>query len=122
MPPMDTTSESALEARLNELVQETDYEFVVELIDMFLSETPEQIRTITKALNSQDHHILTIAAHTLKGSSLNLGAKKLGAACLVLEELGRAGKPISSTINTNEIEHQFELAKIGLLAFKMRKQ
>jgi len=39
--------------------------------------------------------MLTIAAHTLKGSSLNLGAKQLGAACFKLEELGRSGLPLS---------------------------
>ena len=66
--------------------------------------------------------MLTIAAHTLKGSSLNLGAKRLGAACFKLEELGRSGIPISASINTKEIESEFEQAKAILLTFKQSKQ
>ncbi len=122
MPTTDNTSDNPLLTRLQELVQETDYEFVIELIDIYLNETPTQIQTIVKALDTQDHHMLTIAAHTLKGSSLNLGAKQLGAACFKLEELGRSGIPISASINTKEIESEFEQVKAILLTFKQNKQ
>ena len=122
MPTIDNTSDNPLLIRLKQLVQETDFEFVIELIDIYLNETPTQIQTIVKALDTQDHHMLTIAAHTLKGSSLNLGAKQLGAACFKLEELGRSGIPISASINTKEIESEFEQVKAILLTFKQRKQ
>jgi HPt (histidine-containing phosphotransfer) domain-containing protein len=122
MPTTDNTSDNPLLTRLQELVQETDFEFVIELVDIYLNETPTQIQTIVKALDTQDHHMLTIAAHTLKGSSLNLGAKQLGAACFKLEELGRSGIPISASINTKEIESEFEQVKAILLTFKLSKQ
>jgi len=122
MPTTDNTSDNPLLTRLQELVQETDFEFVIELVDIYLNETPTQIQTMVKALDTQDHHMLTIAAHTLKGSSLNLGAKRLGAACFRLEELGRSGIPISISINTKEIESEFEQAKAILLTFKQSKQ
>lgn len=122
MPTTDNTSENPLLTRLQELVQETDFEFVIELVDIYLNETPTQIQTMVKALDTQDHHMLTIAAHTLKGSSLNLGAKQLGAACFKLEELGRSGIPISASINTKEIESEFEQVKAILLTFKQGKQ
>jgi len=122
MPTIDNTSDNPLLARLQELVRETDFEFVIELVDIYLNETPTQIQTIVKALDTQNHHMLTIAAHTLKGSSLNLGAKQLGAACFKLEELGRSGIPISASINTKEIESEFEQVKAILLTFKQRKQ
>jgi HPt (histidine-containing phosphotransfer) domain-containing protein len=122
MPTTDNTSDNPLLTRLQELVQETDFEFVIELVDIYLNETPTQIQTMVKALDTQDHHMLTIAAHTLKGSSLNLGAKRLGAACFKLEELGRSGIPISASINTKEIESEFEQAKAILLTFKQSKQ
>jgi HPt (histidine-containing phosphotransfer) domain-containing protein len=73
-------------------------------------------------LDSQDYQVLNIAAHTLKGSSLNLGAKKLGAACLKLEEIARSRKPIPTGTNTKEIEIEFEQAKTMLLAYKTAKQ
>jgi HPt (histidine-containing phosphotransfer) domain-containing protein len=122
MPTTNNTSDNPLLTRLHELVQETDFEFVIELIDIYLSETPIQIQTMVKALDTQNHHMLTIAAHTLKGSSLNLGAKQLGAACFRLEELGRSSVPISASINTIEIESEFEQVKTILLAFKQSKQ
>jgi HPt (histidine-containing phosphotransfer) domain-containing protein len=122
MPTIDNTSDNPLLTRLQELVQETDFEFVIELVDIYLNETPTQIQTMVKALDTQDHHMLTIAAHTLKGSSLNLGAKQLGAACFKLEELGRSGMPISVSINTKDIESEFEQAKAILLTFKQSKQ
>jgi len=122
MPTTENTSDNPLLTRLQELVQETDFEFVIELVDIYLNETPTQIQTIVKALDTQNHHMLTIAAHTLKGSSLNLGAKQLGAACFKLEELGRSGIPISASINTKEIEGEFEQVKAILLTFKQSKR
>jgi HPt (histidine-containing phosphotransfer) domain-containing protein len=122
MPTPDNASINPLLVRLRELVQETDFEFVIELIDIYLSETPTQIQAMRKALDTQDHHMLTIAAHTLKGSSLNLGAKQLGAACFKLEDIGRSDTPISASINTKEIESEFEQAKEILLMFKQSKQ
>jgi len=118
MPTTDNTSNNPLLTRLQELVQETDFEFVIELIDIYLNETPMQIQSMAEALGTRDHHKLTIAAHTLKGSSLNIGAKQLGAACFRLEELGRSGIPISANINTKEIENEFEQAKAILLTFR----
>jgi HPt (histidine-containing phosphotransfer) domain-containing protein len=77
---------------------------------------------MAKALDTEDQHMLTIAAHTLKGSSLNLGAKQLGAACFKLEELGRSGLPLSASMNINEIQSEFEQVKAILLTFKQSKQ
>ncbi len=114
----ENVSENSVIARLNELVQETDSEFVVELIDIFIKETPEHIKSIAKALDAKDKQSLTITAHTLKGSSLNLGAKQLGAACYKLEELGRSNNPVSASITTKDIEYEFEKAKGILLTFK----
>jgi HPt (histidine-containing phosphotransfer) domain-containing protein len=122
MPSTDNASDNPLLKRLQELVQETDFEFVVELIDIYLTETPTQIQIIAKSLDSQDYHALNIAAHTLKGSSLNLGAKTLGAACLKLEEIARSREPIPPGTNTKEIENEFDQAKTILLAFKISKQ
>jgi len=122
MPTIDNASSNPLFNRLQELVQETDFEFVIELVDIYLHETPIQIQAIGKALDTQDHHMLTIAAHTLKGSSLNLGAKQLGAVCYKLEELGRSGSPISAGTHTKEIESEFDQVKAILLTFKQSKQ
>jgi HPt (histidine-containing phosphotransfer) domain-containing protein len=122
MPTTDTDPSNPLQTRLRELVQETDIEFVNELIDIYLDETPKQVEAIATALRTQTLPSLTIIAHTLKGSSLNLGAKELGALCLKLEELGRAGESIPEGTSVAEIENEYEKVKTILLAFKLSGQ
>lgn len=122
MPTTDATTSNPLLTRLQELEQETDSEFVIELIDIYISETPKQILAIKTALAEQSLSALMIAAHTLKGSSLNLGAKQLGSLCLKLEEIGRAGKSIPDGTSTSEIENEFENVNAMLIAFKKSKQ
>ncbi|MGD1044283.1 MAG: Hpt domain-containing protein [Bacteroidota bacterium] len=122
MPTTDTTPSNPLLTRLQELEQETDFEFVIELIDIYINETPKQIQAIAASLTTKTSASLMIAAHTLKGSSLNLGAKQLGALCLKLEELGRAGKSIPEGSSMAEIENEFENVKTMLLAFKHSRQ
>lgn len=121
MPTTDTSNSDSLLMRLQELVQETDFEFVIELIDIYINETPKQINAIVLALAAHNLPSLTIAAHTLKGSSLNLGAKQLGAHCLKLEEIGRTGKSIPDGTGITDIENEFENVKTKLLAFKQSK-
>jgi HPt (histidine-containing phosphotransfer) domain-containing protein len=121
MPPSETVPSNPLLTRLRELVQETDFEFVIELIDIYLTETPKQIQAIATALTAQTFPTLMIAAHTLKGSSLNLGAKELGALCLKLEEIGRTGKTVPEGANVLDIENEFEKVKVMLHEFKQKK-
>jgi histidine phosphotransfer protein HptB len=122
MPTADPLSSNPLFTRLEELKRETDSEFVIELIDIYLAETPKQIQTIASTLTTQSYPSLMITAHTLKGSSLNLGAKQLGALCLKLEELGRVGKSIPENTSTAEIEVEFENVKSMLIAYKQNHQ
>ena len=122
MPTIETAPSNPLYTRLHELEQETDLEFVFELIDIYIDETPKQIQAIAEALTSQVFPSLAITAHTLKGSSLNLGAKQLGALCLKLEEMGRAGKYFPEKNSIGEIEKEFEIVKTMLLEFKENKK
>jgi len=122
MPTTDTTPTNPIFTRLQELEQETDPEFVIELIDIYLNETPKQIQAIAEALTTQAFPALMITSHTLKGSSLNLGAKQLGTLCLKLEEIGRTGKSIPEDTNTAEIENEYENVKALLIDFKQSKQ
>jgi len=122
MATTDGASSNHLYARLSELEQETDFDFVVELIDIYLTETPKHIQAITSALDTKNFPSLMVSAHTLKGSSLNLGAKELGALCLKLEEIGRAAKSIPLGTSVNEIENEFEVVKTSLMSFKKSRK
>lgn len=108
-------------SRLQELERETDFEFVLELIDIYCKETPKLIETIATALQSHDLQSLAISAHTLKGSSLNMGAKRMGALCLKLEEIGKSRQALSFDVGIKEIEMEFEHVKVEILAYKQSR-
>jgi histidine phosphotransfer protein HptB len=111
-------SDDPIILRLQELERETDFEFVVELIDIYLVEVPKQIQAIASSVSTNNYQALSIAAHTLKGSSLNLGAKKFGALCLKLEEAGRSGGSVPYEMKSGDLEKEFEDVKAVLNEFK----
>jgi len=65
---------------------------LAELIDLFIRETPEQIKALEKAVALNDYTSLArafSATSTLKGSAINLGARKLAALCDEIEQTAR---------------------------------
>jgi two-component system, sensor histidine kinase and response regulator len=72
---------------------------LAELIDLFLLDTPPRITRILDMFKAGDPVELERAAHSLKGSSSNLGAKCLAAACTEIVNITRDGKlPDASVI------------------------
>jgi HPt (histidine-containing phosphotransfer) domain-containing protein len=68
-----------------------ELDFVDELVDTYLEDGERQLDAMRAAADGGDVAGLTRAAHSLKSSSLNVGALELGEACRALEELGRGG-------------------------------
>jgi HPt (histidine-containing phosphotransfer) domain-containing protein len=64
----------------------------VELIDLFLQDTPVRIQTMQSAIARSDAPALKESAHSLKGSASNLGARRLARFCAQLERLSQEGK------------------------------
>ena len=54
-----------------------DDTFLKEVIEIYLSDTPNRLAEIDQCLVSGDAVRLNRAAHSIKGSSANLGAKKV---------------------------------------------
>jgi HPt (histidine-containing phosphotransfer) domain-containing protein len=61
----------------------------VRLMTIFLKTSLPLMEGIRAALISSDRQLLTTSAHTLKSTSLSLGAMTLGAICAELEQIGR---------------------------------
>ncbi len=61
------------------------------LITVYLDSSPALISAIKDALQGADGQGLTQAAHSLKSSSMSVGAVALGAFCADLEQRGKAG-------------------------------
>ena len=65
---------------------------VTEIIDLFLRDTPSRLEEATAAFNRRDSVGVQAAAHTLKGSANNLGARRLGSAAGRLENQAATGR------------------------------
>lgn len=62
-----------------------------DLIDIFLEEGPKHLDTMERALEEDAPDDLRIAAHTMKSSAGQLGAKGLSELAEELEEIGDTG-------------------------------
>jgi CheY-like chemotaxis protein len=61
------------------------------LVESFLAATPRLLETLAEAVAAADPEAVRYQAHRLRGSALTVGATALADACLVVEEMGRAG-------------------------------
>jgi HPt (histidine-containing phosphotransfer) domain-containing protein len=81
------------ESVLRELLETTgnDLDFVRELIETYLADSPPQLEAMTTAIAADDAAALVRPAHTLKSSSATIGAMRLSAVARELEMAGRSG-------------------------------
>ncbi|HKR05261.1 MAG TPA: PAS domain S-box protein, partial [Bacteroidia bacterium] len=77
--------------RLTFLGGESDNVFLSQVISMFLKQAPGVIADILENEKKGDIEKMWQAAHKLKGSSLNTGAKQLAEQCLLIETKGKNG-------------------------------
>jgi len=72
-------------------IEDYGEEFLVELIDVYLDDTPARLQQLRQALDGGDTETLTREAHTLKSSSANVGAMTLSTLARQVELAGRNG-------------------------------
>ncbi len=60
-----------------------------DLVDMFIVEVPVQLAKLEEALTKRDAGATRLAAHTLKGTGGNFGARRMQTLASALEEKGR---------------------------------
>ncbi len=65
-------------------------EAVSELLELFLKDGASRLQQIEQAMTARNTTALAAAAHSLKGSSSNLGARLLASLCSQMEKAGRA--------------------------------
>jgi CheY-like chemotaxis protein/HPt (histidine-containing phosphotransfer) domain-containing protein len=68
-----------------------DEAIVIEVLEMFLADAPQQLDRMRQALAAAAAHDLLHVAHTLKSTSASVGALALAACCRAIEELARDG-------------------------------
>ncbi len=88
--------------------------FLRDIIGIFLDDTPARIADLRQSLASGDKDSFTRAAHSIKGSSSNLGATQLREISAELEQRGKA-EPISGLVTrVDELERTFGATKQAL--------
>jgi CheY-like chemotaxis protein/HPt (histidine-containing phosphotransfer) domain-containing protein len=70
---------------------------LIEFIDLFMEDSLIYQRKLQDGFAQGDLALIAVAAHTLKGSSANLGARRLSTLCSELELLAKAGNLAGAT-------------------------
>lgn len=86
---------------------EGEPDLVGELLAAFQEETPALIEGLRAAIHSGDPVKLRQSAHSLKGSSGNLGARALQVLCGDLERMGRNGVLEGATRLLTLVEQEY---------------
>jgi two-component system, sensor histidine kinase and response regulator len=101
--PNGSIDHSVLEG-LRELQEKGEPDVLKELVELFLEDVPPQLKALREAEKREDAMSVERIAHTLKGSSGNLGAVRMEAICAELEELGRSGDVDSAPALISRLE------------------
>jgi HPt (histidine-containing phosphotransfer) domain-containing protein len=96
---------------INELREIGDDEFLGELINTFISQSDDIIDQIEKSYFENNNTLLSQLSHKLKGSSLNIGAIKLGAISKYLELNTKNGFPDDTFTKIHELKETYKLTK-----------
>ena len=76
---------------LQSLGDEDQPDFLQAVIQQFLEDQTKHVTAVETAIEDKDPLALRKAAHSLKGSSFNVGARALASSAMELEKLGAAG-------------------------------
>ncbi len=87
---------------------------VGKLIDCYLTEAPELLQNMKKALLYSDVTQLQRIAHSLKSSSAAIGANHLANFCKELEAMSRAGTIADAPQKVVQIKNEYERVKAAL--------
>jgi len=111
LPVLDPQAMDALKS----LRRPTDsVDFLSEIIGLFLQNTPLVLDSMRKAVVQNDADLLISAAHRLKGSASNLGARQMEALCRTLEDCGRTQQMSGSSANYQLLLEAYERVKASL--------
>jgi len=90
-PHADDPLDRQVISGLRSLQREDETDIVAELAGMFLEDARPRLSALEEAILNDDAPTVERLAHTLKGSSANMGARGMSAICARLEDAGQAG-------------------------------
>jgi PAS domain S-box-containing protein len=93
-------------------------EFLAEVVDAFLSDAPELMATLRRALEEQNAEELRRAAHTLKSNGTTLGAAQFAELCRTLEQRAKDGQFDGCSELIDRIEQEYRPLEESLAALR----
>ncbi|HEY8508098.1 MAG TPA: response regulator [Steroidobacteraceae bacterium] len=89
------STESAIDAATLDQLGELMGEDLVDLIQTYVEDTPVQLSTMESAIGQGDYTVLGRSAHSVKSSSLSLGAIVVGRIAAAIDDLARTKADLS---------------------------
>ena len=99
---------------LRALNPDDDNAFLKEIIGIFLEDTPQRIAELKDSLTAFDQPKFTRAAHSIKGSASNLGARNVRAVAEQLEHQSRNSGLNGLDQLLTSLENEFAVARSEL--------
>jgi PAS domain S-box-containing protein len=112
----DGVLDQTIIAGLRELREPNQPDPLRELIDLFLKDSRPRLQKMETALSLKDVTALASAAHALKGSASNLGARELAALCARLEKKAKSGELAESANILLAVRGEFQQVERTLVA------
>jgi HPt (histidine-containing phosphotransfer) domain-containing protein len=116
---MSTVGEGVDRAHLDQLGTRFGASFVAQLIDLFLEQAAGLLNAARAAVEVGDATAITAAAHALKSSAANVGARALSTLAADVERLGRQGSSAAVLApHVGALAEELERAGAVLLALR----
>ena len=112
----DDVLDQTVIAGLKELREPGQPDPLAELIELFLRDTRPRLRKMEAALAGKDVLALVAAAHSLKGSASNLGARRLASLCANLEREAKTQELSEAANILLDVKSEFQQVEQTLLA------
>jgi signal transduction histidine kinase/DNA-binding response OmpR family regulator len=115
-PELNVLNPQALDA-LRKLQRPGQPDVVEKFFNMFLKSSEKLMLALKTGVANKDYQAVSVAAHTLKSSSANLGAMEFSDACQKLEAEAKLGHSENIELLSDSIESQYELIQTTLKAY-----
>ncbi len=113
---LEACLDAAVIAGLKELREPNEPDPLKELVELFIRDSRPRLARMDRALAEKEGPALDIAAHTLKGSANNLGARNLASLCAQLEKAAKAADYQEAANILLELKSEFQRVERALQA------
>ena len=120
-PTMNPSFDLSVLKCFESIQMENEPDIIVELIDLYLEDLPRRFEAMRSAISEGDRCEVQRQAHTVKGSSGNLGARGIAQICDRMERLTLVGPRFSMPTLMAQLELEFSAVSVMLLQERARR-